>query len=427
MFKEQKIWLILTSKSDSVNRFARSIADMFHIPHLAIQWDYQSPYMDNINFPKKKNQNFNNLNSFDPASNLIRGQNGGYYLAGNAETGFRFQDQKDKNRRLKPRNYGYPQSESLSKIKHLTLNIYPDATELSEALKEFIDSKNWKSFTLIYDSNDGLIKCKDLLTLANYAKPGRPRMKVSVLNFVEFDEMSRLQSKINQRIKRRKRQYVYDNSYYHRNRYKPYEPAAERLNPVELEELMNSYVYVKLWKEIKSSEHNFVLALKKERVVSFLREANKLKRMSEYDNYFIVTMDIHTFNLTQFQYLEPLPNITALSFVSEKGQQIYLGDRDQYYARGGIYSPFDSSFIPSSSSSNASPLMSSYYGTKKTSYEALIYDAMTLFARALDDLDRSQPELISEPFVSCDLENNPNQRPWQLGIHIIDYMKNVSN
>ncbi|OTF78230.1 kainate-selective ionotropic glutamate receptor-like protein [Euroglyphus maynei] len=72
--------------------------------------------------------------------------------------------------------------------------------------------------------------------------------------------------------------------------------------------------------------------------------------------------------------------------------------------------------------------------TKKLSTdESLIYDAMTLFARALDDLDRSQPELIVEPFVECDLmaatNNNGDddyyQRPWPLGIHIVDYMKNL--
>ena len=59
--------------------------------------------------------------------------------------------------------------------------------------------------------------------------------------------------------------------------------------------------------------------------------------------------------------------------------------------------------------------------SSKQTREALVYDAITLFSRALDDLDRSKPELIVEPFISC----NETKR-WPLGAYIVDYMKNVS-
>ncbi|KAH7643153.1 kainate-selective ionotropic glutamate receptor-like protein 3 [Dermatophagoides farinae] len=342
MLKE-KVWLILTSRSDSANRFARSTADMLHIPHLSIQWDYRSAYIDNVNFPKHmKDSSSSSIYDDDPASMLIRGPNGGFYM------------------------------------------MDPSISELSEALKDFVDTRSWKSFTLIYDSDDALIRCKDLLTLANLSKPGKPKIKVSVLNFVEFDAMARLQSKMLQKVR-----------------------------------------------QIKSSEHNFILSLRFDRVLDILREAKKTKRMSEYDNYFIITMDLHMYDLMEFQNIEPLPNITALSVVSAHGQEINLGTEDELFARGGGF--YSSPFLVTGNGIRS---------TKKLSTdEALIYDAMTLFARALDDLDRSRPELIVEPFVECDIMSNPSdnnnnnndnqdqyqyhQRPWPLGIHIIDYMKNL--
>ncbi|KAH9512129.1 hypothetical protein DERF_010527 [Dermatophagoides farinae] len=477
MLKE-KVWLILTSRSDSANRFARSTADMLHIPHLSIQWDYRSAYIDNVNFPKHmKDSSSSSIYDDDPASMLIRGPNGGFYMmdpsiSGNAETGFRFsstsgsstfRSRKPSSSLLPPRNYQH--QETITNIQHLTLNIYPDATELSEALKDFVDTRSWKSFTLIYDSDDALIRCKDLLTLANLSKPGKPKIKVSVLNFVEFDAMARLQSKMLQKVRRRSsiqdrfNMSIKDHrgaSYYHRNRYRPYNPMQDQLhhyhhhhhqqqqqqqqqqyqhqwssNLEDLEHQMQQYVYMKLWKEIKSSEHNFILSLRFDRVLDILREAKKTKRMSEYDNYFIITMDLHMYDLMEFQNIEPLPNITALSVVSAHGQEINLGTEDELFARGGGF--YSSPFLVTGNGIRS---------TKKLSTdEALIYDAMTLFARALDDLDRSRPELIVEPFVECDIMSNPSdnnnnnndnqdqyqyhQRPWPLGIHIIDYMKNL--
>ncbi|KAH9418863.1 hypothetical protein DERP_004189 [Dermatophagoides pteronyssinus] len=474
MLKE-KVWLILTSRSDSANRFARSTADMLHIPHLSIQWDYRSAYIDNINFQQQPNNQKPDSSSSslifdDPASMLIRGPNGGFYMdpfvSGNAETGFRFSSssaKKQQTYRQRQPTSNYQQQKTITNIHHLTLNIYPDATELSEALKDFVETRSWKSFTLIYDSDDALIRCKDLLTLANQSKPGRPKMKISVLNFVEFDAMARLQTKMlqqqQQKRRRRRRRSRQDNqttindninrgaSYYHRNRYRPYNPMQQdqllhyqqrqqqqqkqqqqkwSINLDDLEQQMQQYVYMKLWKEIKSSEHNFILSLRFDRVLDILREARKMKRMSEYDNYFVITMDLHMYDLNEFQNLEPLPNITALSVVSAQGQEINLGTTDELFARGG-----GGDFYPSLSLATGNNGLRT---TKKLSTdEALIYDAMTLFARALDDLDRSQPELIVEPFVECDLltNNSPSsskryyQQPWPLGIHIIDYMKNL--
>ncbi|OTF80648.1 hypothetical protein BLA29_014414, partial [Euroglyphus maynei] len=97
---------------------------------------------------------------------------------------------------------------------------------------------------------------------------------------------------------------------------------------------MKQYVYMKLWKEIKTSEHNFILSLRFDRIMDILREGKRMQRMSEYDNFFIITMDLHMYDLNEFQHIEPLPNITALSVVSAQGQEINLGTEDELFARG---------------------------------------------------------------------------------------------
>ncbi|OTF74877.1 hypothetical protein BLA29_011488, partial [Euroglyphus maynei] len=140
MLKE-KVWLILTTGSDSANRFVRSTSDMLHIPHISIQWDYRSAYIDNINFPKKSDNHHIESNvDDDPASMLIRGPNGGFYIdptvSGNAETGFRFSPTSKSSSSLNKRilqpsslRRNYQQQKTMTNIHHLTLNIYPDATE----------------------------------------------------------------------------------------------------------------------------------------------------------------------------------------------------------------------------------------------------------------------------------------------------------
>ncbi|KPM09535.1 kainate-selective ionotropic glutamate receptor-like protein 3 [Sarcoptes scabiei] len=420
MFND-KIWLLFSSRSDSVYWFARSAADTFFIPHIAIQWDYRAAYLDNVNFIKRQSEEtlYRQSLSLNPEPTMHRGPNGGFYMtsaSGNAQTGFRWQDHAtdsimNRDDRVSLSNHLGSISQTLygteSRIKHLTLNVYPDASELSEALKEFIDSRNWKSFTLIYDSDEALIKCKDLLTLINLAKPGRPKTKTAVLNFVEFDRMARLKSKINKNLRRRKRKYFNPRHLVRPIRYRT-KDIERRTISSDSQRKITDYVYMRLWKEIKNSEHNFILSMNEQRVIEFLREARKLKRMSEYDNFFVVTMDLHLFNLSEFQFLEPLPNITALSLLNTKSQDLKVNDLQQYRSNSFVSSNFN---------------LEQTNTRKISTLEALVYDSMILFARALDDLDRSKPELITEPFVDC--RDRSRQKPWPLGLHIIDFMKNL--
>lgn len=51
--------------------------------------------------------------------------------------------------------------------KVMTLNVYPDNEKLSEALAALIVDYSWKSFTIIYETDESLMRLKDVLQIHN--------------------------------------------------------------------------------------------------------------------------------------------------------------------------------------------------------------------------------------------------------------------
>lgn len=47
----------------------------------------------------------------------------------------------------------------------MTLNIYPDTEVLSRAFAELLIDYTWKSYTIIYEDDDGLMRLKDILQI----------------------------------------------------------------------------------------------------------------------------------------------------------------------------------------------------------------------------------------------------------------------
>lgn len=47
----------------------------------------------------------------------------------------------------------------------MTLNIYPDTEVLSRAFAELLIDYTWKSYTIIYEDDDGLMRLKDVLQI----------------------------------------------------------------------------------------------------------------------------------------------------------------------------------------------------------------------------------------------------------------------
>lgn len=52
------------------------------------------------------------------------------------------------------------------RTKHqMTLNVFPDTEVLSRAYAELILDYTWKSYTIIYEDDDGLMRLKDVLQI----------------------------------------------------------------------------------------------------------------------------------------------------------------------------------------------------------------------------------------------------------------------
>uniref|UniRef100_A0A336KHH4 CSON010578 protein n=1 Tax=Culicoides sonorensis TaxID=179676 RepID=A0A336KHH4_CULSO len=61
--------------------------------------------------------------------------------------------------------YHYSSSKKQPQPRYMTINVYPDSDVLSAALADLIRDYDWKSYTIVYDNDDNLIRLKDVLGL----------------------------------------------------------------------------------------------------------------------------------------------------------------------------------------------------------------------------------------------------------------------
>lgn len=47
----------------------------------------------------------------------------------------------------------------------MTINIHPDPEALSRAYAELLIDYTWKSYTIVYEDDDGLVRLKDVLQI----------------------------------------------------------------------------------------------------------------------------------------------------------------------------------------------------------------------------------------------------------------------
>lgn len=134
------------------------------------------------------------------------------------------------------------------------LNFFPDADELSEAFAEVLSDYTWKSYTIIYENKDNLMRLKDVLQV-----------------------------------------------------------HTRRSKDVKLRQLDDNYGA--LLKEIhKRNEKNIVLDISVEKIVPFLREADRLKMLDDYNRYLVLNLDTHTLNFGKLE--NTTANITCLRLVN---------------------------------------------------------------------------------------------------------------
>lgn len=125
-----------------------------------------------------------------------------------------------------------------------SVNLFPHPAALGKAYLDFIKHKDWRTFAILYEENDALIRLQEILK-----DPLMRERKVVVRQF---------------------------------------ESGVE---------------YRKILKDVgRSGIKNIVLDVPTERIHTALKHAQQVDMMSEYHNYFITSLDAHTVDMEDFQY-----------------------------------------------------------------------------------------------------------------------------
>ncbi|GIY87263.1 glutamate receptor ionotropic, kainate 2 [Caerostris darwini] len=229
---------------------------------------------------------------------------------------------------------------SKSQDRSHVINFYPETRVLAKAYTEFIKSDSWKSFTLIFEDNEALIRLQDILQLPTSSKTSQ--MKIT-LRHVKPDQD-----------------------------------------------------FTKFMKDLsKMSETNFVVDLPLHRVRELFIAADKIKMLTEYQKYLLTSLDAHTVDWAHNTIGRS--NITAFQLITPDSNEF------KTYLKEWIFSEQTGGKEVSSKQ----PI---------TTEAALLYDAILMLSRALNELDRGRPlELKS---LYCD-----GSATWEYGKAIISYMK----
>ncbi|XP_053961746.1 glutamate receptor ionotropic, kainate 2 [Anastrepha ludens] len=150
--------------------------------------------------------------------------------------------------------FDWSPSESLSDREHtsMTLNVHPNNILLSRGMAEILQSFNWRSYTIVYETEKELQQLQDVLQV------GEPEN-----------------------------------------------------NPTTLRQLGEGPDYRPFLKNIKlSSDNCMILHCATENILSVLRQADELKMLGEYQSVFITALDTHTQDFKEL--LSVSANITTI-------------------------------------------------------------------------------------------------------------------
>lgn len=115
-----------------------------------------------------------------------------------------------------------------------TLNLYPDSDQLAEAFENVLVDYTWKSYTIVYENKENLIRLKDVLQI-----------------------------------------------------------HGPKSSAISVKQLTDNYGA--MLKEMKNNGvTNVVLDIGSQRIIPFLREAAKFNMLTDYNSYFITNLDTHT-------------------------------------------------------------------------------------------------------------------------------------
>ncbi|KAF4521436.1 hypothetical protein B566_EDAN010593 [Ephemera danica] len=151
------------------------------------------------------------------------------------------------------------------------VNLYPHPRALSKAYVDLVRAWGWKSFTIIYENNEGLVRLQELL--------------------------------------------------------KAHGPSEF---PIAVRQLGEGPDYRPLLKQIKNSaESHIVLDCTTERIYDVMKQAQQIGMMSDYHSYLITSLDLHIVDLDEFKYGGT--NITAFRLVDPERAEVQKVMRDWAY------------------------------------------------------------------------------------------------
>jgi len=219
-----------------------------------------------------------------------------------------------------------------------SVNLYPHPTSLSQAYYDVIKKLDWKSFVVLYDSGESLIRLQPLLKAEEFG--------------------------------------------------------------VTVKQLEGEHDWRPMLKSIKKSqETKFIIDVEHHKIHELLRQAQQIGLTREYHSYFITTLDLHLVNLDDFMYSGT--NITSLRLVDPRNPDIVKFVESWHYEqlKFGLTLPPELATI--------------------TTESALIFDAVHLYARALDYVLKDFNDIAVVP-LHCETDQT-----WSHGSTILNYIKSL--
>ncbi|XP_059486426.1 glutamate receptor ionotropic, kainate 2-like isoform X2 [Neocloeon triangulifer] len=142
------------------------------------------------------------------------------------------------------------------------INMYPEPHIFALALKAVVRDMGWKTFTVLYQHNEALIRLQEVL--------------------------------------------------------KDHGPSD---SPITVRQLEEGNDYRPLLKQVQaSSESHIILDCDTDKILEILQQAKEVKMMEDYQSYFIISMDLHTVDLEEFRYGRT--NITSLRILDPTSQEV---------------------------------------------------------------------------------------------------------
>jgi ionotropic glutamate receptor len=374
----QQVWMVIGPQSIQLTPIIQTITANYHIPLVLISWLPVSYQLETTAAPRRRQ----------------------------AQAGVGDHDDADGN--------GVPA------LLNYTINLYPMADQLSRAYLDMVRYKEWKSFSLIYDSSDNFLLVKDIFE-ASFSDASISVQKIDLPQ--EYpDEL--IEDNLNNRLvvaapveddagHPSKPQLAVDSE----SQEQPPVSGGDkdpvrRINYCNFESDTINLAYKKLMKDLrKRGVENLVLSMSLDKVCKVLKEAANVGLLSIYNDYLIANLDVHLLNLTQLQPL--MANISGYSILDPSGQQTDFSLSKKWLGNRAAELP--------------KRLLSTEY--------SMMSDAISLAAYSLDELiSRSDVgQSLTAPVGTCaspsspssDYNNNRQQdsAAWPFGERLMDVLK----